>query len=459
MIYVLVLLLAVLLVVILFIERGDWLAPASIVTLSFLFSVTCAACNVQRWGIDLSLQTTATLFGGVLLFAFFCLLFRSVHPSGRPQRRQGSSGSAVRAIRLSSGYQAALLVFFLFATVVYYWQMRSSFSSLGVMGQDWNDMMSTYRTASSDTDLSGLTNMPTWVVYTYNTMHALAFVVLYVVVNNFFARKWRWRRDGMLIACCAVYLASTVLRTGRLPILEYVFATALMAWIIWHRVHGWKNSVRLGYIIAIIGAAIGVLVLFSAMRWLVGRTNDADFFTYITGYAGGSIQLFDLFLKNPVPSNGIFGQETFRGIVSALGRHFNNALTFSWQLEFRYSNGIMLGNVYTAFRYWIYDFGYLGWFVMLAVYALIYTMFHQRVKHNNPVGRFDSALTIYAYLFCGLVMLPIQDVLFAMDLNPGGIYMLACILFFGWLLIDRPQRQRRVDQPLIANGGGPNVRV
>lgn len=441
MIYILALLLAALLVIVLFIERGDWLAPASIVTLSFLFSVACAACNVQLWGIDLSLQTTATIFGGVLLFGFFCLIFRSITPRGGARSLHGVPDAPVLAIRLSTGCQVALLVFFLFATAVYYWQMRSSFASLGVIGQDWNDMMSTYRTASSDTDLSGLTNIPTWVVYTYNTMHALAFVVLYVVINNFFSRERKRHSDGLLIACCAVYLVSTILRAGRLPVLENVFAVVLMAWIIWHRIHGWKSTIHLGYVIAIIAAAIGVLALFSALRWLVGRTNDADFFTYITGYTGGSIQLFDLYLKNPVPSNGIFGQETFRGIVSALGRHFDSGLTFSWQLEFRYSNGIMLGNVYTAFRYWIYDFGYLGWFIMLALYAFIYSSLHKHVKTHNPVGRFDAALVVYAYIFSGLVMLPIQDVLFAMDLNPGGIYTLICIVFFGWFIIDRPLRQ------------------
>lgn len=441
MIYVIVTLLAALLFLVLFVERGDWLAPASIVTLSFLFSVACAACNVQLWGIDLSLQTTATIFGGVLLFTLFSFLFRNVTSRGSAKSPHEVSGAPVRAIQLSNGCQIALLAFFLFATAVYYWQLRSSFASLGVIGQDWNDMMSTYRTASSDTDLSSFTSMPTWAVYIYNTMHGLAFVVLYVVINNFFSEDWKWHGDVLLIGCCAVYLVSTILRAGRLPVLEYAFATALMTWIIWHRIHGWKSIIHMGYVIVIIVAAIGVLALFSALRWLVGRTNDADFFSYITSYAGGSIQLFDLYLKDPVPSNGIFGQETFRGIVSALGRHFDNSLTFSWQLEFRYSNGIMLGNVYTAFRYWIYDFGYVGWLVMLALYAFIFTSLHMHVKTYNPVGRFDSVLAIYAYIFIGLVMLPIQDVLFAMDFNPGGTYTLICIVFFGWLIIDKSPRQ------------------
>jgi oligosaccharide repeat unit polymerase len=440
MIYLLVGGLALLLVIELFIERGDWLAPAVVVTLSFLFSVACAACNVELWGIDLGLQTTLTIFGGVLLFGLFCLFFRGALKPGKKTNR-AAVGSGVRYIAIKRSHQVLLLVFFIVTLVIYYRYLSRSFSNLGVVDQDWNDMMSSYRQASASTEDSYLTNRPTWVTYMYNTMHALAFVVLCVVINNLFTKKDRRSRDLPLYLCMVIYLVSVILRAGRLPLLEYAFAAVLIAWIVWHRVHGWKNVIHLGYVIAVIAAAIGVLALFSALRWLVGRTNDADFFTYITNYAGGSIQLFDLFLKDPMPSNGIFGQETFRGIVSALGRHFNSAPIFSWQLEFRYSNGIVLGNVYTAFRYWIYDFGYLGWFIMLAVYAFIYTAFHQRVKRVNPVGRFDAALTVYAYLFSGLVMLPIQDVLFAMDLNPGGIYMLACIFFFGWLLVDRPQRE------------------
>ena len=118
----------------------------------------------------------------------------------------------------------------------------------------------------------------------------------------------------------------------------------------------------------------------------------------------------------------------------------------------------MLGNVYTAFRYWIYDFGYVGWLVMLALYAFIFTSLHTHVKTYNPVGRFDSALVIYAYIFISLVMLPIQDVLFAMDFNPGGIYTLICIVFFGWLIIDKSPRQGS-RQKGASEGGPYHVRV
>ena len=39
--------------------------------------------------------------------------------------------------------------------------------------------------------------------------------------------------------------------------------------------------------------------MFSAIRYLVGRQNDSNIVDYISMYVGGSIQLFDIYLKHP----------------------------------------------------------------------------------------------------------------------------------------------------------------
>lgn len=431
-IYLLAILLAIILVAVLFVERGDWLAPSAIVCLSFLFSVVCAALNTKEWAINLSTQTFLTISAGVVLFCFFSLTAKG----NRTNASRSSVAHGVKEIAVKPIFQILVVGFFVLTFFVYRKYLENSFSLLGVSGDSWSDAMTEYRDATADTERSDLTAFPTWVTYMYNTMQALSFVTLYILINNLFSRGNFLRNSLFCVICAAVYLVSVILKSGRLPILEYAMGAVVIYWVVWHRVHGWKRTVRIGYMLCIPILVVVVLLVFSALREAVGRTDTSDYVTYITRYAGGSIQLLDMFLKNPTASTGVFGQETFRGIVSAIGRHFNSDLVFSYQLEFRSSNGIMIGNVYTAFRYWIYDFGYFGWLVILIFYALFYTRFYERVLSRNPLGSSDVALTLYAYLIGGIVMMPIQDSFLATQLSPGSIYMMLVIIVSSWVLID-----------------------
>lgn len=436
MIYVLAVMLFTNFMVMLVVTRGDWLYPAVLVPLAFFLSVLCCIYNIELWGVSLSIQTVLTIALGVLLFS----VISYSQYSGKPSR---FGVGCLRRIELSVWQKSALVLFFLLVTLLYYRQVQSSFSNLGVDGQDWNDAMAARRQANADTELSEYTVIPTHIVYLYNTMQALSFVLLYVVVNNLFSKQGLTRRDAPLLACMAIYLASVILRSGRLPILELVFAAVLLFWLLWHRVHGWHGEIKLSYIaVAIVGAAT-LIIVFTWLRDVVGRQNDDDVLTYITSYGGGSIQLFDMYLDSPAPPNVLFGQETFRGVWSALIRHLDIAESYSWQLEFRYSNGVMVGNVYTAFRYWLHDFGYVGMVIMTILYALIYSKFYTRIVSDGGPGSI-YVTTLYAFWFSGLTMLPIQDVFCAMDINPGNIYIALCIVFFDWLLVRRPEGGTRM---------------
>lgn len=433
MIYLLLEILVMILVVFLLLCKGDWFNPAVFVPIAFLFSVVCATCNVDLWGINLSTKTFAIIAGGVTLF--------SIISFSQNRKRVSKLSETIARINLSRWQLTALLIFFCMVTLLYYANVTSSFSALGVSGSGWNEAMYERRVASADVELSSYTNMPTYVVYAYNTMQALSFVILYIVINNVFAERGLVRQDIPLAICLAIYLVSVILKGGRLPILEIAFGAACIIWILWHKKHGWRGVIKLTYIVAVVFITVGILIVFSALRDVVGRQSDSDVLSYITSYAGGSIQLFDMYLSDPAFPNTYFGQETFRGIWSALIRHVDVGQAFSWQLEFRYSNGVSLGNVYTAFRYWIHDFGYFGALIILIFYAMFYSRFYDYVSRSG-IEKPSYGITMYAFLFSGLAMLPIQDVLLAMRLNPGNIYMMLCILFFDWYLIERQKKKR-----------------
>lgn len=83
--------------------------------------------------------------------------------------------------------------------------------------------------------------------------------------------------------------------------------------------------------------------------------------THVQIYLAGPIPLLEHFLQTPLSGGGdIFGQETFYGINSQLTKlGLLDIPLYSPHLEFR--PGVYLGgNYYTAYRSYLYDFGYAG---------------------------------------------------------------------------------------------------
>lgn len=73
----------------------------------------------------------------------------------------------------------------------------------------------------------------------------------------------------------------------------------------------WRKQISRKYIKYMLIAVVLVTVLFSVSRSWVGRTNESGMLEYVTTYAGGSIQLFDLYMQDPEPPSNVFGKETF----------------------------------------------------------------------------------------------------------------------------------------------------
>ena len=140
-----------------------------------------------------------------------------------------------------------------------------------------------------------------------------------------------------------------------------------------------------------------ILLLFSGMRTVVGRTNQSNFFDYISSYFGGSIPLYDKYLlKYPFTKSEYFGYYTLRTLYSALSKLGIVSNVRATNFEFMIS-GTLHGNVYTSFVVMYRDFGMIGVIIFQLLEGYICAIMFQKVYLKNKGTKNSIILTI---LYC-----------------------------------------------------------
>ena len=307
------------------------------------------------------------------------------------------------------------LIFINCLTVAF--QLKWVFSQVGSIST-WSETMTAYRSGSSSWNTDSVSK-PSMLSNMEILLQVTAYLMTYIGINNIFAEK-KIKRNLLCFIPGILFAVDKILNAGRGDILLYIGAIMLTVYICMQTKYEWRKQISRKYIKYMLIAVVLVTVLFSVSRSWVGRTNESGMLEYVTTYAGGSIQLFDLYMQDPEPPSDVFGKETFHTLINYLGKKMNHP---EWQyiahLEFRYSNGVNLGNVYGAFRYYLYDFGLTGVVVLSLLAAVFYSYMYRRIQTMKltSVDGFSWKVLVYMYFAPSLFMFSIADYTYALLFN------------------------------------------
>lgn len=186
--------------------------------------------------------------------------------------------------------------------------------------------------------------------------------------------------------------------------------------------------------------AIITVVIFLASLSLYGRTNVYSPFHYLFVYTGAPLYNLDVFIQNsdfPV-SQELFGQQTFFRFYDFWIRRLRLE-TYELALPFvRYSADYGLGNVYTTFYQFLYDFGYSGIVPLISLIAYFYTNNYNKLLVNNKLGgKVEFRLFVYAYLFNDLLMLFFSNRFYETGLGVSTLRIFVFTYFFVSIVFEK----------------------
>lgn len=347
-----------------YVNNRELVAPSFLFSISFMLASFFAMLNSDNWGKNINPATYWVITLGIGEFIFICyflrLLFREDCNSTLNYE------STIFNIKFGKNKLITLEVVQLIFIVII---IRSI---IKVTGQTNIAQAINTLNFSANNELNSTVALPSYakVMQTFN--FEVGILGIYLFIKNIIYNK---KFDLTLFIEALIGALGSLLNGSRGGTLMCIVASVVFILILKqgkYRFYKKSNSKNIIYTFLIIFI---VLLLLKWSATVVGRdVQSYNIFDYISLYIGAEIKNLDIFINNGLfpAKNQLFGQQTFTTIYSFLIKHANLGIQpYFLDLPYQVINGHLLGNVYTTFYPWIYDFGYTGVAVLTFLMAFI----------------------------------------------------------------------------------------
>ena len=422
--YLLVFLLLLILIFNFLIVDFDYMHPSVLFVAPFLLFGITSILAEDAYEIIFHKETLLVLVTSTLVFTLVTLLSQIFY---RTKERVNVS---LTEIKVNKGITFLFIIFFIITQLAFIKYLQAiSIAHLGYI-TSLSEMISLYDVMTKFwPDTFRELNVPVPLLYRIGNpiTQGFGYLIVYIFIPTYVATK---KINKLYLLIILLLCINIILNGSRSPIFRILTMMLIMFYILYNK----KNNMRKGDFKFLFKSFLVLIlsgIFFVFLLTLMGRENDLELFHYIFVYVGAPLVNLD----NSVSS--IFGEQTFRGLYAYIAKWTNNeSLIFPTIDLFTFSNnGIEIGNVYTTFYSFIYDFGYAGFIPLILIIALYYIFTYQKLKSNNlKLKNVNFSLFIYAYLFNDLIMLAFSNRFYTTISDPSFFKIIAfsfiCYLLF-----------------------------
>lgn len=403
MIFVLLFFIIFLLIASYYLSNKDVFSPSVLLCCGYMLACISCIMNIEKWGVNLHWNTFIFLIFGISSFVIGEVSFRALHPCNA---KIGLSPKKERNVFQVTNFW--VILFTIFNIFVLILAFRDIVNANNGSINSFSEMMNLYRTKLNYEDAEVASTLVTQL---RKFSKGSAYCFIFVFINNLFCEvgRHKFRRNIKYLFPVILYFFITLLQGGRMNLIALVCAFLFCSYYQIRRRDGWNKAPSRKFVKWLIVIFVAVVILFYMLKEVVGRMGNETFFDYITRYIGGSIQLLDIYL-NSNSINTVYHNETFPGLADALYKLGLSETYIQKSLEFRYSNGVQLGNIYTGLRRYYTDFGYIGVFVIQFLYAYLFNGFYHKIRKISKysVGNIWF-LVFYSYSIFAILLQAMED--------------------------------------------------
>ena len=382
----------------------DYIVPSFFMIGSFMLSALISLVAADRWQ-NIRINTVITILFGIAAFSIGDYVGSKliIHIRGEKIRipLKFFKNKKTKPLKASIDVSKILILFVcLFMVVIDFSYFKYIYSLSVVAGntQGYSQMFEYARRAVVNSNYNA-PPMAMWLQQGNIITECLGYIFLYVFTYNIIIAK---KVNCLYLLPCVLYLANLMTSTARIDVINYVCAIIIFYSVLSLKKN--KKNLRLKpkIIVYAVIAIVAVLVSFRLLGYLTGKSDDRELWTDISTYGGSSIPALDVYLNSPRIPSDFFGQETLNRLYAILRRlHLTNVESYETTLPFIVFPDGSSTNIYTGFRRYIQDYGYLGMSFVLLLMGLLYGAINNIIKKSRNIG---VGIVIYAYFFYPVVM-------------------------------------------------------
>ena len=458
MIYLLLISLIILLIISFYLNDKSISAPSIIFTFGFVFQAIWASFYKVKWDLNLNIRTFLVIFIGVLEFLIVSFIVQ--HLVKMRRKDNALEKKKINVIKICKNKEVVFLITgivislaFLYCVVLCVNGSFSSFNSIIHAISNFNDI----------TKFSNYTEVR--IPFVVNNLQvfviASGYWFLYVIINNYIAEK-KIKIIEILIVINS--LICSTLSGSRTNFVMILIAGICFYLIIRSRCKDTNKILNKKLIMIAACLSIVFLLLFPSFAKLLGRKLKSNSIDYLSIYCGAEIKNLDLILPqlDTMEKNNIWGSQTFYSMIGSIGQKigFEGYKKYQLDLPFQSVNGYDLGNVYTTFYPYIYDFGYIGAVILVCIMAIISQYTYYKAKTVKESTSYSNIwILIYGNVFCCLLLSFFSNKFYENIISMNFIKYIIFWIFLNFVLIKAEGRPIRLTSSIVNNTKNINKEI
>lgn len=372
-------------------------APSNLFCLSFIGAAIFALLNQKRWSLILDHRTywviVLSAFEFTLLTVVIWRLFRYFINNQATNYIYSENDTLENIENIN-----IKLLFLITAQLIGIYFISRELKKVTGLSNIFQAM--SYYNFNANNNLNINLDMPRFINLISNFSIGTGFYAEFMIAKSIAIRK-KINYLFLVVACLGLVTSMIYGSRGGSIIAFLSFIIYLLIEL--GRKSGWKPINTKIYIYIFISIII-ILILLQVTSFLFQRKGtENNFFQYISIYIGAEIKNLDIFIRNGLyPVKGdIWGQQTFYSLIPIFAKIKGvTVIKYFLDIPFQMVNGYNLGNVYTTFYSWIYDFGYVGVPILTAVMATLSTIFYC-LAIKNKENKYPGAISVIFYGYIG----------------------------------------------------------
>ncbi len=358
-----------------FLSEKFLFSPMCIIILSYFISTILAIPNIDLWNINLKYKTIFI----ILVALFFFML--GYYISSLLKKNRKKKVIQVKNIQCNIFSRFFIVVINLITVLLIFISVSKIVGKINL--SNFGTKIGQYRMLNAYSE--NIKSIPGYLIQLYKFSLIGFYFIMFIVINNCIYQKNKREKcqkyilEFVVCMLCQIMLA--LLSGGRYNIITcFLGMLTIITIIASENKEKIQKTFSFSVYWKIFICLVVVILLFSSMRSLVGRTNNENSFTYISSYFGGSIPLLDKKIDYIEIGGKQFGYNTFFPVYRLLVKVGIASEAGKGNLDFT-TSGKLMGNVYTAL-YPIYkDFGVGGVCVLQFIFG-----FFSYVVYNYVYG-------------------------------------------------------------------------